>query len=123
MRKSSEGFELENRGLHAVSERVGDLRGGGEGVRGPVRRARRREPGRRGGAGPGPRASTEQAGALSQELVRLSEEARRIAIMRENAEQLETLAGDTAERMQRIEVLKPQLDEAVRQLADPQGHA
>ena len=26
MRKSSEGFELENRGLHAVSERVGDLR-------------------------------------------------------------------------------------------------
>ena len=27
MRKSSEGFELENRGLHAVSERVADLRG------------------------------------------------------------------------------------------------
>ena len=27
MRKSSESFELENRGLHAVSERVGDLRG------------------------------------------------------------------------------------------------
>jgi chromosome segregation ATPase len=67
------------------------------------------------------RSLTEQAGALSQELVRQAEEARRIAVMRENAEHLETLAGDTAERMQRIEVLKPQLDEAVRQLASLKG--
>ena len=41
--------------------------------------------------------------------------------MRENAEHLETLAGDTAERMQRIEALKPQLDEAIRQLATLKG--
>ncbi|MBA3497655.1 MAG: hypothetical protein H0T86_11170 [Gemmatimonadales bacterium] len=120
MRKSSEGFELENRGLHAVSERVGDLRGavkecearfavldaasqGASAVQAQVR------------------SLTDQAGGLSQELVRLSDEARRIAGMRENAERLESLAGDTAEGMQRIETLKPQLDEAVLQLATLKG--
>ena len=67
------------------------------------------------------RSLTEQANELSRELVRLAEENRRISVMRENAEHLETLAGDTAERMQRIEALKPQLDEAVRQLAMLKG--
>ncbi|HET7427308.1 MAG TPA: hypothetical protein VFJ50_09720, partial [Gemmatimonadales bacterium] len=120
MRKSSEGFELENRGLHAVSERVADLRGavkecearfavldaasqGASAVQAQVRSV------------------GEQASALAQELARMSEEARRIATLREDAERLETIAGDTGERMQRIEALKPQLDEAVRQLATLKG--
>src|SRR6185295_14521020 len=63
------------------------------------------------------RGLTELASSLAQDLARLSEEARRVATMRADADHLETLAGDTAERMQRIEVLKPQLDEAIRQLA------
>jgi DNA repair exonuclease SbcCD ATPase subunit len=120
MRKSSESFELENRGLHAVSERVGDLRSA---VKECEARFAVLDAASQGTAAVQAqvRSLTEQAGALSQELVRQAEEARRIAVMRENAEHLETLAGDTAERMQRIEVLKPQLDEAVRQLASLKG--
>ena len=95
MRKSSEGFELENRGLHAVSERVADLRGavkecearfavldaasqGAAAVQAQVRSAHR--------AGRG-RCRRSSCGC--------SDEARRIAVMREHAEQLETIAGDT----------------------------
>jgi chromosome segregation ATPase len=120
MRKSSESFELENRGLHAVSERVGDLRSA---VKECEARFAVLDAASQGTAAVQAhvRSLTEQAGALSQELVRQAEEAQRIAVMRENAEHLETLAGDTAERMQRIEVLKPQLDEAVRQLASLKG--
>src|SRR6476469_255307 len=120
MRKSSESFELENRGLHAVSERVGDLRSA---VKECEARFAVLDAASKGTAAVQTqvRSLTEQASALSQELVRQAEEARRIAVMHENAEHLETLAGDTAERMQRIEVLKPQLDEAVRQLATLKG--
>jgi len=120
MRKSSDGFELENRGLHAVSERVGDLRGA---VKECEARFAVLDAASQGAAAVQAqvRSATEQAAELSQELVRLSEEGRRIAIMREHAEHLESLAGDTAERMQRVESLKPPLDEAVRQLASLQG--
>jgi chromosome segregation ATPase len=120
MRKSSEGFELENRGLHAVSERVADLRGA---VKECEARFGVLDAASQGAAAVQAqvRALNEQATALSQELARMSDEARRIAIMRENAEQLESLAGDTAERMQRIESLRPQLDEAVRQLVTLKG--
>jgi DNA repair exonuclease SbcCD ATPase subunit len=120
MRKSSESFELENRGLHAVSERVGDLRSA---VKECEARFAVLDAASQGTAAVQAqvRSLTEQAGALTLELARQAEEARRIAVMRENAEHLETLAGDTAERMQRIEVLKPQLDEAVRQLATLKG--
>jgi chromosome segregation protein len=120
MRKSSESFELENRGLHAVSERVGDLRSA---VKECEARFAVLDAASQGTAAVQAqvRSLTDQASTLSQELERQSEEARRIAVMRENAEHLETLAGDTAERMQRIEVLKPQLDEAVRQLANLKG--
>ncbi|HUR93018.1 MAG TPA: hypothetical protein VMY76_00445 [Gemmatimonadales bacterium] len=120
MRKSSEGFELENRGLHAVSERVADLRGA---VKECEARFAVLDAASQGAAAVQAqvRSLSEQGAALSQELVRLSDENRRIGLMRENAERLETIAGDTAERMQRIEVLKPQLDDAVRQLATLKG--
>jgi prefoldin subunit 5 len=67
------------------------------------------------------RTITEQAGELTGELARLAEEARRLGTMREDAERLESMAGDTAERMQRIEAVRPQLEEAVRQLASLKG--
>jgi chromosome segregation ATPase len=120
MRKSSESFELENRGLHAVSERVGDLRAA---VKECEARFAVLDAASQGAAvvQAQVRSLTDQAEALSQELERQAEEARRIAVMRENAEHLDTLAGDTAERMQRIEALKPQLDDAVRQLAALKG--
>ncbi len=120
MRKSSESFELENRGLHAVSERVSDLRSA---VKECEARFAVLDAASQGTAAVQAqvRSLTEQTGELSQELVRLAEENRRISVMRENAEHLETLAGDTAERMHRIEALKPQLDEAVRQLAMLKG--
>ena len=116
MRKSSEGFELENRGLHAVSERVADLRGA---VKECEARFAVLDAASQGAAAVQAqvRSAAEQSAALSQELVRLSEEARRIDVMRDHAEELEVIAGDPAERMQRIETLKPQLDDAVRQLA------
>ena len=120
MRKSSEGFELENRGLHAVSERVADLRSavkecearfavldaasqGTAAVQGQVRTL------------------AEQSGELSRELVRLSEEARRIGGMRDDAERLDVLAAETAARLQRVEELKPDLHEAVQKLAALKG--
>jgi len=120
MRKSSEGFELENRGLHAVSERVADLRGA---VKECEARFAVLDAASQGAAAVQAQVRTlaEQSSALSEELARMSDEARRIGTMRENAERLETLAGDTAERMQRIDTLKPRLDEAVRQLASLQG--
>jgi chromosome segregation ATPase len=120
MRKSSEGFELENRGLHAVSERVADLRGA---VKECEARFAVLDAASQGAAAVQAqvRSLTEQATDLSQELARMSDEARRIATMRDNAEHLESLAADTAERMQRIEALKPQLDEAVRQLVTLKG--
>src|SRR5690348_2812604 len=120
MRKSSESFELENRGLHAVSERVSDLRSA---VKECEARFAVLDAASQGTAAVQAqvRSLTDQANALSRELVQLAEENRRLSVMRENAEHLETLAGDTAERMQRIEALKPQLDEAVRQLAMLKG--
>jgi chromosome segregation ATPase len=120
MRKSSEGFELENRGLHVVSERVADLRGA---VKECEARFAVLDAASQGAAAVQAQVRTlaEQSAELSQELARLTEEARRIGTMREDADRLETLAGDTAERMQRVEVLRPRLDEAVRQLATLQG--
>jgi chromosome segregation ATPase len=120
MRKSSEGFELENRGLHAVSERVADLRGA---VKECEARFAVLDAASQGASAVQTqvRSVGEQASVLAQELARMSEEARRIATLREDAERLEAIAGDTGERMQRIEALKPQLEEAVRQLATLKG--
>jgi chromosome segregation ATPase len=120
MRKSSEGFELENRGLHAVSERVADLRGA---VKECEARFAVLDAASQGAAAVQSqvRTLTEQAGSLAAELARMSEEARRVGTMREDAERLEAMASETTLRMQRIESLKPQLDEAVRQLATLQG--
>ena len=54
MRKSSEGFELEHRGLHAVSERIADLRNAVKECEARLADAGCREPGHRGGPDPGP---------------------------------------------------------------------
>ena len=115
MRKSSESFELENRGLHAVSERVGRPPERGEGVRGALRGARCRQPGRRGGHRPRCGALGEQSGELSGELGRLAEEEQRIGVAAAETSRGSTpSAGEVTARMRRIEELRPAIEEAVQ---------
>ena len=120
MRKSSEGFELENRGLHAVSERIADLRGA---VKECEVRFTVLDAASQGAAAVQAQVRTlaDQATELSQELVRLSDEARRIGSMRLDAERLETLGSEIAARMQRIEEIKPQVDDVTQQLGALKG--
>jgi DNA repair exonuclease SbcCD ATPase subunit len=120
MRKSSEGFELENRGLHAVSERIGDLRTAVKECEG---RFAVLDAASQGATAVQAQVRTlaDQSTELSQELARLSEEARRIGSMRQDAERLEALATEVATRMQRIEEVKPQVDEVVQQLGTLNG--
>ena len=82
-------------GLHAVSERVADLRERGEGVRGAVRRARCRQPGRRGGAGPGAQRWASRP-PRSRRKWRGCRGGRRVGSLRQDAERLEAIAAETA---------------------------
>jgi chromosome segregation ATPase len=120
MRKSSEGFELENRGLHAVSERVADLRNA---VKECEARFGVLDAASQGTAAVQAqvRALADQEADLAQELVRLSEEARRVGTIRQDAERLDALAGEVGERMQRIERLKPEVDQVLADLGTLKG--
>src|SRR5262245_8588792 len=115
MRKSSEGFELENRGLHAVSERIADLRGA---VKECEARFAVLDAASQGAAAVQAqvRTATDEAAQLAEELVRLCDEARRIGSMRQDAARLEALAAEVATSMQRIEETKPQVDDVTQQL-------
>jgi chromosome segregation ATPase len=120
MRKSSEGFELEHRGLHAVSERVADLRAAVKECEG---RFDVLDAASQGAAAvqAQTQALGEQTSGISQEVIRLQEELRRVGAMRLEAERLVTIAAETAQRMQRIEDLTPRLDTVSQQLAGLQG--
>ncbi|HET8624409.1 MAG TPA: hypothetical protein VFM14_12675 [Gemmatimonadales bacterium] len=120
MRKSSEGFELEHRGLHAVSERVADLRAA-------VKECEARF-GVLDAASQGAtavqaqtQALSEQAAGINQDVIRLHDELRRVGSMRLEAERLVGIANETAQRMQRIDELTPRLDAVVQQLSGLQG--
>ena len=120
MRKSSEGFELEHRGLHAVSERIADLRNavkecearlavldaasqGTAAVQAQVRQA------------------GEQAADLIRQLTELSEEAARNASVRQDIQRLDGVASDLATRMRRIDEIRPGVEQAVEQLSTLRG--
>ena len=120
MRNSSESFELENRGLHAVSERVADLR---TAVKDCEARFAVLDAASQGAASVQAqvRALSEQATDLSGELTRLSEEARRIGSIREEADRLDATAQSVATGMQRIRELEPEVGEVTRQLAALRG--
>jgi DNA repair exonuclease SbcCD ATPase subunit len=120
MRKSSEGFELEHRGLHAVSERVADLRAA---VKECESRFAVLDAASHGAAAvqAQTQALGEQTAGIGQEVVKLHEELRKVSAMRLEAERLVTIAGETAQRMLRIEELTPRLDTVVQQLAGLQG--
>ena len=120
MRKSSEGFELEHRGLHAVSERVADLRAA---VKECEARFDVLDAASQGAAAvqAQTQALGEQTAGIGQEIVRLNDELRRVGSMRLEAERLVAIANETAQRMQRIDELTPRLDAVVQQLGGLQG--
>ena len=120
MRKSSEGFELEHRGLHAVSERVADLRAA---VKECESRFGVLDSASQGAAAvqAQTQALSEQMVGMGQEVVRLHEELRRVGSMRLESERLVAIANETAQRMQRIDDLTPRLDAVVQQLGGLQG--
>jgi chromosome segregation ATPase len=120
MRKSSEGFELEHRGLHAVSERIADLRNavkecearlavldaasqGAAAVQGQVRNV------------------GEQIADLSKEVTALAQDAARSSSLRQDVARLDNMASELAQRMRRLDEIRPGVEQAVDQLAALKG--
>jgi chromosome segregation ATPase len=120
MRKSSEGFELENRGLHAVSERVADLRNA---VKECEARFDVLDSASQGAAAiqAQVRALNEHSTQLSVELARLSEEATRLASLRQDVERIGGVTEQVSGQMERIYQLKPDVDQAVQHLVALKG--
>ena len=120
MRKSSEGFELENRGLHAVSERVADLRNA---VKECEARFAVLDAASQGAAAVQAqvRGLGEHSAQLSTELSRLAEEAVRLTSLRQEVERIGSVTEDVTTRMERIHQLKPDVDEAVQHLVALKG--
>ena len=120
MRKSSEGFELENRGLHAVSERVADLRNA---VKECEARFAMLDAASQGASAVQAqvRALGDHSTQLSVELARLADEAARLASLRQDVERIGAITDDVTGRMERIYQLKPDVDEAVQHLVALKG--
>ena len=120
MRKSSESFELENRGLHAVSERVADLRNA---VKECESRFAVLDAASQGTAAVTAqvRSVGEQAGELAAELSRLLEEEKRISSLRQEVGRLDGVATEVTARMGRIEELRPAIESAVKDLGSLKG--
>jgi len=116
MRKSSESFELEHRGLHAVSERVADLRNA---VKECEARFAVLDAASQGTAAVTSqvKAAGERAGELSAELGRLLVEEQRISALRGEVERMSSSAGEIGDRVRRIEELRPGIEDSVRDLA------
>ncbi len=120
MRKSSESFELENRGLHAVSERVADLRNA---VKECESRFAVLDAASQGTAAVTAqvRSVGEHAVELAAELSRLLEEEKKISSLRQEVGRLDGVAAEVAGRMQRIEELRPGIEAAVKDLGSLKG--
>jgi chromosome segregation ATPase len=120
MRKSSEGFELEHRGLHAVSERIADLRNS---VKECETRLSTLDAASQGAAAVQAQVRTvgEQISQLSGEVAALSEEAGRANTLRQEVARLDSLAGELGSRMRRIDEIRPGVEQAVEQLSDLKG--
>ncbi|MBA3259681.1 MAG: hypothetical protein H0T68_09475 [Gemmatimonadales bacterium] len=120
MRKSSENFELENRGLHAVSERIADLRNA---VKECEARFAVLDAASQGAAAVQAqvRVLGEQSTALNGEISRIADEARRVGSLGGDVGRLDTMVGEVTSRVRRIEELRPGIEEAVRDLASLKG--
>jgi chromosome segregation ATPase len=120
MRKSSEGFELEHRSLHAVSERIADLR---KAVKECETRLGELDAATQGTAAVQNqvRNVAEQIADLSKEVTALSQEAARASSLRQDVARLDSTASDLAGRMRRLDEIRPGVEQAVEQLSTLKG--
>jgi exonuclease SbcC len=120
MRKSSEGFELEHRSLHAVSERIADLR---KAVKECETRLGELDVATQGTAAVQNqvRNVAEQVNDLSKEVTALSQEAARASSLRQDVGRLDSAATDLAARMRRLDEIRPGVEQAVEQLSTLKG--
>ncbi len=120
MRKSSEGFELEHRGLHAVSERIADLRNS---VKECEARLSVLDAATQGTAAVQAqvRSVGEQITQLASEVSSISEEATRAGTLRQDVQRLDAVAAELASRMRRIDEIRPGVEQAVDQLSTLRG--
>jgi exonuclease SbcC len=120
MRKSSEGFELEHRGLHAVSERIADLRNA---VKECEARLATLDAASQGTAAVQTQVRTvgEQISQLAEEVAALTAEAARASTLRQEVARLDSVAGELGSRMRRIDEIRPGVEQAVEQLSALKG--
>ena len=120
MRKSSEGFELEHRGLHAVSERIGDLRNA---VKECEARLSVLDAASQGTAAVQTQVRNvgEQIVDLSKEVAALAQDAARSSALRQDVARLDQMATELAARMRRLDEIRPGVEQAVDQLAALKG--
>jgi DNA repair protein SbcC/Rad50 len=120
MRKSSEGFELEHRGLHAVSERIADLRNA---VKECEARLATLDAASQGTAAVQAqvRSVGEQITQLAGEVTAITEEAARASTLRQEVGRLDSVATELASRMRRIDEIRPGVEQAVEQLSSLKG--
>ena len=120
MRKSSEGFELEHRGLHAVSERIGDLRNA---VKECEARLSVLDAASQGTAAVQTQVRNvgEQITDLSKEVTALTQEAARSSTLRQDVTRLDNMATELAARMRRLDEIRPGVEQAVEQLGALKG--
>ncbi len=120
MRKSSEGFELEHRGLHAVSERIGDLRNA---VKECEARLSVLDAASQGAAAVQTQVRNvgEQIADLSKEVTALTQEAARSSSLRQDVTRLDNMATELAARMRRLDEIRPGVEQAVEQLGALKG--
>jgi chromosome segregation ATPase len=120
MRKSSEGFELEHRGLHAVSERIGDLRNA---VKECEARLAVLDAASQGTAAVQTQVRNvgEQIVDLSKEVTALTQEAARSSTLRQDVTRLDNMATELASRMRRLDEIRPGVEQAVEQLGTLKG--
>jgi exonuclease SbcC len=120
MRKSSEGFELEHRGLHAVSERIADLRNA---VKECESRLATLDAASQGTAAVQTQVRNvgEQISQLAGEVSALTEESARASTLRQEVTRLDSLASELSSRMRRIDEIRPGVEQAVEQLSALKG--
>src|SRR3954469_10490278 len=120
MRKSSEAFELEHRSLHAVSERIADLR---KAVKECEARLGELDAATQGTAAVQNQVRNvgEQIADLTKDVNALSQEAARASSLRQDVGRLDTMATDLAARMRRLDEIRPGVEQAVEQLSTLKG--
>jgi chromosome segregation ATPase len=120
MTASTDRFELENRSLDAASERIAELRGFVKDCENRVEALDSTV-----------QAVTEteartlslatQVGHLAEDVNRISTQAERLRVVRDDVGALDDRLGELGERMERVERMRPAVDEVTRELAGLDG--